>query len=293
MTVLVCALSLGSLVGCVAGTTADGNGSGGMGGGGSTLPMGGTGNGASGSAGTPHAGSGAASAGSGGTSPSGGSANAGSAGAGTGGAPAIPPADRGATLPFLEYEAENGDTNGMVLGPSRKTAVSNDVAAESSQRKAVKLSATGQYVKIKSTNAANSIVVRVSVPDSADGQGASATLSVYVNGTFKQKLTVTSRYSWTYGTAISPSSNNPSDGNAHHFYDEAHALLGDIPAGASVSVQKDADDSAAYYVVDLIDLEYVGAPIAQPANYLSITDCGATPNDASDDRAAIQTCIDK
>jgi Pectate lyase superfamily protein len=290
MTVLVCALSLGSLVGCVAGTTADSPGSGGLGG--SALPIGGAGAGAGAS--NSNAGSGAASAGSGGTSnPSGGNANAGSAGAGTGGAPVIPPADRGATLPFLEYEAENGETNGMVLGPSRKTGVSDDVAAESSQRKAVKLSAAGQYVKIKSTNEANSIVVRVSVPDSPDGQGASATLSVYVNGTFKQKLTVTSRYSWTYGTAISPSSNNPSDGNAHHFYDEAHALLGDIPAGASVSVQKDADDSAAYYVVDLIDLEYVGAPIAQPANYLSITDCGATPNDASDDRAAIQACIDK
>ncbi len=228
--------------------------------------------------------------------------NAGGSGAGTAGTPSagnggsgtmIPTADRGATLPYLEYEAETADTNGTVVGPSRKTGVSNDVSAESSQRKAVKLSAAGQYVRIKSTSAANSIVVRYSIPDSADGQGAATTISVYVNGTFKQKLNLSSRWSWTYGTAISPSSNNPADGNPHHFYDEAHALIGDIPAGATVSVQKDNDDNAAYYVVDLIDLELVGAPLAQPANFISITDCGATPNDNSDDRAAIQSCVDK
>ncbi|HEX3851059.1 MAG TPA: glycosyl hydrolase family 28-related protein, partial [Polyangiaceae bacterium] len=294
ITALVCGFYFGSLLGCGTGSASDGAGSGGTGGAaGNTLPAGGSGNGAS--AGAPGAGSGATAASSqAGMGNPGGGANGGSAGAaGSGGATMIPPADRGATLPFLEYEAETGDTNGMVLGPSRKTGISNDVAAESSQRKAVKLSATGQYVKIKSTNAANSIVVRVSVPDSADGQGAASTLSVYVNGTFKQKLNVTSRYSWTYGTAISPSSNNPADGNAHHFYDETHAIVGDIPVGATVAVQKDADDSAAYYVVDLIDLENVGAPLPAPANFISIADCGATPNDASDDRAAIQSCIDK
>ncbi|HWZ88666.1 MAG TPA: glycosyl hydrolase family 28-related protein, partial [Polyangiaceae bacterium] len=161
-------------------------------------------------------------------------------------------------------------------------------------RKAVQLSATGQFVEISSRNLANSIVVRLSIPDSGDGQGLSSTLSVYVGGTFRKKLNVTSRYSWSYGTNFSPSSNNPADGNPHHFYDEAHALLGDIPAGAVVSVQKDADDNAQYYVVDLIDLEYVAPPIEEPAGYLSIvSDCGATPDDTNDDRAAIQTCIDK
>ncbi len=299
LTGFVCAialpLTLGSLAACGTGTD-DAGGSGGLGG---TAANGGSGNSAGAPQNVSSAGSGAATSGGGvAGNPSGGGNNAGSAGAssaGSGGTgPVIPMADRGATLPYIEYEAENGDSNGMVLGPSRKTGVSNDVAAEASQRKAVKLTATGQYVKIKSSNAANSIVVRYSMPDSADGQGATATLSVYVNGTFKQKLNLSSRWSWTYGTVISPSSNNPADGNAHHFYDEAHALIGDIPAGATVSVQKDNDDSAAYYVIDLIDLEQVGAPLAQPANYLSLTtDCGATPNDNSDDRAAIQSCVDK
>jgi len=242
----------------------------------------GTGNTGAGSAGQ------AATAGSGSGGVSGGTPP-GSAGAG----PTFPPADRGATLNYLEYEAEDSDTNGAELGPSRKTSGSNDVAAESSQRKAVKLSNAGQYVRVKSKQHANSIVVRLSVPDSADGQGQWYTLSVYVDGVFRQKLNVTSRWSWTYGTTISPSSNNPADGNPHHYYDEAHAIIGDIPQGATVSVQKDGDDSAAYYVVDLIDLEFVAGPIAQPTGSISVTDCGATPNDDSDDQAALQTCIDR
>ncbi|HTA89821.1 MAG TPA: hypothetical protein VK745_09610 [Polyangiaceae bacterium] len=294
------------MLGCVDGNTSNADatsgastsvGSGTSAGGSSTQTgQGGTGNDSAGA--SPGAG---ASAG-GSQSSSGGSGNpaAGSAGAstaGSGGAPPVvvfPPATRGATLTYLEYEAEDSATNGTVLGPSRKTAASNDVAAESSNRKAVQLNATGQYVKVTSMNPANSIVVRLSVPDSADGQGMASTLSVYVNGTFKQKLNVTSRWSWTYGTTISPSSNNPGDGNPHHFYDDARALIGEFPAGSTVAVQKDADDSASYYVIDLIDLEEVPPPLPQPAGFISaVTDCGATPNTNNDNRAALQTCIDK
>jgi hypothetical protein len=96
------------------------------------------------------------------------------------------------------------------------------------------------------------------------------------------------------GTTISPSSNDPAVGNPRHYYDESHALIGDIAAGQTVTLQKDGDDTAAYYVIDLIDLELVNPPLPQPAGSLSITaDCGATPDDASDDRAAIQNCINR
>jgi hypothetical protein len=302
--VFVCALGMFSALGCVEGSNDDsamsGATSAGNGAGGSTSqPNGGGSNPGAGTTSTSMSGSSSTTGGS--TNPSGGSGNpsagnAGASSAGSGGMPVIviPPADRGATLPYLEYEAEDSDTNGQVLGPSRKMAQSNDVAAESSGRKAVKLSAAGQYVKVTSKNPANSIVVRLSIPDSGDGQGLNSTLSVYVNGTFKKKLNVTSRWSWTYGTVISPSSNNPGDGNPHHFYDEARALLDDFPAGATVSVQKDPDDNADYYVVDLIDLEYVPPPLPEPTGYISATgDCGATPNGTDDDRAALQSCIDR
>ncbi len=229
-----------------------------------------------------------------GTSGSTGGSTAGTSGSGgAGGSPGTggvtPPADRGATLPYAEYQAEDGDTNGTRLGPSRTLG---DVASEASQRKAVRLAATGQYVRITNKSAANSIVVRYSVPDRGEGPDALSTLSVYVNGALRTKLQLTSRWSWTYGDFGNPAPNDPSQGKPHHFFDEAHALIGDIPVGAVVSLQKDAGDTAAYYVIDLVDLEQVAPPLPQPANFLSITDCGATPDDGTDDQPAIQKCID-
>ncbi len=154
------------------------------------------------------------------------------------------------------------------------------------------MSATGQFVQITASQAANSIVVRYVIPDAPAGGGINATISLYVNGTFRQQLNLTSKYSWTYGGESNSTSNNPADGGVHHFYDETRALVGSIPAGATVKLQKDGGDTAAYYVVDLIDLEQVGSPLSMPANYLSITtDCGATANDGTDDGPKIQTCI--
>ena len=201
-----------------------------------------------------------------------------------------PPERRGATLPYEEYQAEDGDTNGTHIGPSRAFG---DPAAEASQRRAVRLDATGQYVRVMSKTIANSIVIRYAIPDKGEGTESWSTLSVYVNGAMRAKLPLTSRWSWTYGDFGNPSPNDPMQGKPHHFYDEARALIGDLPAGATVAVQKDSDDAAAYYIIDLIDLEQVAAPLPQPANSIPITDCGATPDDDSDDGAAIQQCIDR
>ncbi len=247
-------------------------GSGGMGTSSTVTGTAGSGGGTGGSAG-----SGAGTAGTGGTGGAGGSG------------PNVPKADRGATLPYLEYQAEDGDTNGTRIGPSRTLG---DLASEASQRRAVRLDAAGQYVRITSKAAANSIVVRYSIPDKGDGPDSWNTLSVFVNGSMRAKLQVTSRYSWTYGELGNKNPNDPAQGNPHHFYDEARALIGDVPAGAVVSVQKEASDTAAWYVVDLVDLELVAPPLPQPANFMSITECGATPDDATDDQPAIQQCID-
>ncbi len=205
-----------------------------------------------------------------------------------------PPASaRGATLPYVEYEAENAVYTGTLIGPSRGSLPGytlNNMAAEASGREAVELTATGQHVTFTATRQANSIVVRYSIPDSTTGTGINATLSIYVNGTFMQKLPVTSRYSWSYDRLSEENPKIVNMSTAHHFYDESHALTGDIPAGATVTLQKDSDDTAAFYVIDLIDLEQVGAPIPQPAGSISITDCGAKP-DGSDAGPAIQKCI--
>ncbi len=165
------------------------------------------------------------------------------------------------------------------------------MATEASGREAVKLMATGQRVTFTALQPANSLVVRYAIPDSANGTGINATLSIYVNGAFEQKLAVTSRYSWAYDRLAYQTPKVPNAATAHHFYDEAHTLLQQIPAGATVTLQQDADDTAPYYVIDLIDLEQVGAPIPQPAGSLSITDCGADPSGANDSSADIQNCI--
>jgi len=203
---------------------------------------------------------------------------------------AQPAGSRGATVPWVEYEAEKSRSTGEILAPDRTFGT---IASESSGRSAIKLDKTGEYLQFGATKAANSIVVRYVIPDSADGSGQTATLSLYVNNTFRQKIQLTSKYAWSYG-GEQMTLNPPKVGSAHHFYDEARALVDDLPAGATVKLQKDADDSAAYYVVDLVDLEQVGPPKTMPTGYLSIvTDCGATPDDGSDDGAAIQNCINQ
>ncbi|MBA3471574.1 MAG: hypothetical protein H0T53_18215 [Herpetosiphonaceae bacterium] len=202
----------------------------------------------------------------------------------------IPAGMRGATVPWIEYEAEYAATNGTIIGPDRTFGT---IPAESSGRRSVALKATGGYVEFTSAQAANSLVVRFVIPDAPKGGGISATLSLYVDGEFRQKLALTSKYAWVYGGETA-SANNPSVGGAHKFFDEARALVDPIPSGATVRLQKDRDDSAEYYVVDLIDLEQVGPQLSQPANVLSITaDCGATADDGSDDGPAIQRCIDR
>ena len=208
-------------------------------------------------------------------------------------------AARGAAVPYQEYEAENASTNGTVIGPSRAVNdanVFNSIAGESSGREAVKLAGTGQHVQFTTACQANSIVVRYVIPDSSDGTGLSATLGLYVGGTRVQSLALTSHYAWAYGdpTSTDATTNNPGDGYARHFYDEVRVLLpNDIPVGASVALQQDASDTAAYYVIDLIDLEEVPAAVSQPANSLSVTTCGATPNDGTDDGVAILNCMNQ
>jgi hypothetical protein len=196
-------------------------------------------------------------------------------------------AERGATVPWVEYEAEDGETNGTTLETSRTFG---QFAAESSGRRAVQLDATGQYVQFRATENANAIVVRYIIPDAAEGGGIDATISLYIDGAFRQKLQLTSKYAWSYG-GEDRALNDPSAKEPHHFYDEARALVGDIPAGAVAKLQRDGDDSAKYYVIDLIDLEYVAPPAAMPDGFLSVAECGATPDDGKDDGPAIQACM--
>jgi hypothetical protein len=239
----------------------------------------------------------------GGMSPTGGAAPGGSAGAGGAaggmvgaggmGGPAKPiwPDGRGPSVAFKTYEAEAMDTNGMKTVPTRAMG---RISGESSGRQAVTLSQTGHQVAFKNLEASNSIVVRYSVPD--QGHDYWTTIGVFVDGASRGKLRLTSRYSWTYGNEDAfnkPQQEDKGAGNEHHYYDETHALIGDIPVGSTVILRKEADDTAANITIDLVEMEQVGGAIPQPANSVSIKDCGAVPDDDKDDSDAIQKCIDQ
>ncbi|HWZ92573.1 MAG TPA: hypothetical protein VNW92_27090, partial [Polyangiaceae bacterium] len=140
-------------------------------GGNSTVGAGGSGNG-SGASGGAIIGGGGTSTGAGGTSTGAGGTSTGAGGTtapgmiGTtdpSGQPTLPNG-RGAIMPFTEYEAEAGTVmGGSVLGPTRNVDSANDIAAEASGKKAVRLASTGAYVEFTNLNASNSIVVRYSI----------------------------------------------------------------------------------------------------------------------------------
>ncbi len=191
-------------------------------------------------------------------------------------------APRGATVPFTIYEAEAGATDGAVIGPDRSYGT---VAAEASGRRAVKLEADGAYVEHTLERAANALVVRYSMPDAPSGGGSDGSLGVYVDGTKRGSLALSSKYAWVYGAY--PYDNDPSHADPHRYFDDARLLIGDAAAGSTLRLQKEAGDPIPYYTVDLLELEQAAEPYPQPAGSLSIESYGATAGDASDDTQAI------
>ncbi|MFI7030717.1 glycosyl hydrolase family 28-related protein [Microbispora rosea] len=222
-------------------------------------------------------------------------------------------AGRGADVDFAEQEAENGTTNGTVIGPGRDAYT---LPAEASGRKAVKLT-PGQYVEFTLPKAANAITVRYSVPDAPEGGGITAPLDVAVNGHKRATMTLTSQYAWLYNQY--PFSNDPNAGLLHpdwwitecscvpdattpapeiakpfrpnHFYDEQRLLLGrTYRAGDTVRLTVPAGSKAAWTVVDLLDSHLVGLPRVEvlAANVLLF---GADPTGKRDSAEAIDKAI--
>jgi len=191
---------------------------------------------------------------------------------------------RGYAVPWVEYQLEAGRTNAKALAPSRTTWDKNFIQAEAIGRSAVQLDSTGHYVAITNTAPANSVVLRYSIPDSAMGGGISATLGLYINGTRIKSLELTSKYAWSYkGGLIGDAIMDVPAEQPHTFFDEVAVLLDQpIPVGAEVKLQRDAQDTAPFYVVDLIDLEQVAPPLTMPAGFTDVTTLGILPNTGID-----------
>ncbi|RYY04231.1 MAG: hypothetical protein EOO53_02600 [Gammaproteobacteria bacterium] len=193
---------------------------------------------------------------------------------------------RGATLPYQEFEAEAGTTNAQI---SNYDTTYLTPEAESSGRKFVSLNTQGHFVEWVAPKKANSLVVRYSIPDSANGEGTTATLNLYVNNVKVKALNLSSRFAWVYGEY--PFNDKVSDGQGHRFYDEIHIAELNIPAGAKVKLQKDADNTAAFYKIDLVNFEQIDSAYSMPKNFVSIVDYGGTANDTTDDTLAFTKAI--
>jgi hypothetical protein len=174
---------------------------------------------------------------------------------------------RGANMPYTKVEAESAGvtSTGTKLTPNYKLA---DYAGEASGRSAILLNAQGQYVEFTMPVAANAIVMRNSVPNSADGAGADYTVSVYVNGVSKGKMTVSSKFSYVYASPTTLDQlgyNNSPNGNPPYWlYDESNMMLDAVyPAGTKLRIQKDAGDVSSIYV-DFMDFENVAPPASNP-----------------------------
>jgi lysophospholipase L1-like esterase len=205
----------------------------------------------------------------------------------------------GASVPFITIEAESpqnriqGKTVRMTGLPSKDDS---SPEIEASGRAFTALAKTGDYLEVPIVPSANTIVIRHSIPDAPNGGGQTATLSLYVNGVFRQKLELSSKHNWLYGKkGGNGQTQNPSDGHPHVFWDESRYFIkGELKQGDTLRLQKDNTDIAQFYHLDLIELEQAPPPLNPPpaGTYLSVTDFGANGNDKEDDSLAIQKCID-
>ena len=177
-----------------------------------------------------------------------------------------------------EAEGSNATTNGTKIGPDY---TQGSLASEASGRQAIQLTAQGQYVEFTLTAAANAFDLHYAL-----NQGASGTLSVYVNGTkLSQQLNLSSQYDYI-------TTGNITGSQTHHFFDDVRMMFGqNLNAGAKVRVEVDSGNSAVPYTIDVADFFNVGAPISQPANSVSVTSYGADPTGAQDSSNAFRQAL--
>jgi len=206
----------------------------------------------------------------------------------------------GAVTPFTTLEAEDGTAGGgAVVSVIASGAVLPKAATpekEASGLGLVTLAATGQSVSWRNPVAdANALVVRACIPDAPEGGGLTATLNLYIDGVFRQTLTLSSQQSWNYMGASTHLDDPNAGGKVFRFYNDDQAFITGAPvrAGSVISLRRDAGNTAEYYKIDCIDVEKVAPPRARPENSLSVTDAPylADPSFEKDSLAGIRQCI--
>jgi hypothetical protein len=205
----------------------------------------------------------------------------------------------GATTPFTTVEAEAGTRGGSArlrsISPGAPAPTVASLETEASGYALVELKTTADSVTIPNSTGknANTLVVRASIPDAPAGGGITASLNLFVNGVFRQAITLSSRQAWNYRDATTNPDDPRAGGMPYRFYNEFPVWITGAPiaAGSTIKLQKDAANTAAVYDIDSVDLENVAAALTQPANSLSVVSYGADPNFVKDSTVAIQNTV--
>jgi hypothetical protein len=191
------------------------------------------------------------------------------------------PRNAGATVTGLTEDLAVGpntsNSGGTVIGPDY---TQGDLATEAVGREAVQLTTQGQSITFTSTATSNAFDVSYAL-----NQGASGTLSVYVNGTKQSaKLALTAQYSYI-------STGNIAGSKTHHFFNDARMLLSSaVPAGSTIKLETDAGDVTPV-TIDVMDFFDVPAAASQPANSVSVVSQGADPTGNADSTSAFNSAI--
>jgi hypothetical protein len=209
----------------------------------------------------------------------------------------------GATTSFVSVEAETGLLGGgagMIYLTNAPTTQYSSPQLEASGHAYVALTATGQSVTITNTTGTNvtAINLRSCIPDAPAGGGITNTIDLYVNGVFRQAFGVSSLQNYAYNGGSnygSTTDKNPADGDPRNFWNDTHYFVAGAPItnGDTITFQMDSSNTAAFYYIDVIDLENP-VQIAQPpaGTFLSITTYGAVPNSPTTDNTSfINSCF--
>ena len=207
----------------------------------------------------------------------------------------------GATTPFVCVEGEVGYLGGGAAVVSL-TAPPDDpyssAVLEASGHAYAQLTGAGQFVQWTNNTgqAITALNLRSCIPDAPAGGGIASSIGLYVNGAFRQAFSVNSLQNYCYeGTNYNGQiDKNPADGNPRGFWNDTHAFISGaaVAPGDTIRFQVDSSNTAAFYDIDVVDLEAPPPPSAQPTNSISITQYGAISNNINfDNTSAINNCF--
>lgn len=222
--------------------------------------------------------------------------------------------------PMRTYEAEDmkvyKGTITDVNSPERYLEAT--ITGESSGRANVLIDENGGYVEFTvpewfdGKTDRTALNVRYSITDYIDEEGNSVgqkgKMKISVNGKEVKLLDSFNNFSemdylilsneYSIGYSVKSGSGNQlayvEDGCSRFRLDDSFGILpGEIKPGDVIRLEPEINDSVTYCYIDCIEIENIEEAKEKPERFLSITECGACPNDGMDDAEALRSAVEK